>query len=100
MHLRRAESVHGLNMNADCSRQVDSSHTSFAEAASDPVAVREGSRELGRDLGHGGEYDVGVALAMMIDQVGDGPPKTAPRGRPIGPKPEGIAGPYWFLKQL
>ncbi len=32
MHLLRAESVHDLNMNADCSRQVDPSHTSRAEA--------------------------------------------------------------------
>jgi len=38
--------------------EVDGRHAAFAEVAFDPVAVREGGREPGRDLGHGHNMEI------------------------------------------
>ena len=80
--------------------EVDVRHAAFAEVAFDPVAVGERGGEPSGHFGHGEKYDARVALAMVTDQVGDGPHNAAPHGRLIGTKPEGFADPYSILKQL
>ncbi len=39
--------------------QIDGRHAAFAQMAFDLVATGEGSRELGRDLGHGDKMQRG-----------------------------------------